>query len=113
MLEQQRGTAEAIAAYRKALTDSLYVTSETAWFNHGRALRRQGQLREAVNAHTEAARLAPSSLPPGMAQLELGRTYHQLGEEEKAREALNQAAEVPEGGEYAAAADKLLQELEP
>jgi type IV pilus assembly protein PilF len=66
MLEQQGRTAEAIAAYRKALSDPLYVMPETAWLNLGRAVRRQGQLREAVNAFTEAARLMPSSLPPDM-----------------------------------------------
>lgn len=113
VLEREGRWQEAIEAYNQALSNPLYATPDLAWFNLGRALMHQGQIDAAVRAFEDALRISPPSLPAGLVHLELGRAYQQLGQHSKARQALKQATTLDRGGEYAAAADKLLEQLKP
>jgi type IV pilus assembly protein PilF len=56
----------------------------------------------------DALTVTPPNVPQARLQLELGRVYHQLGFDVRAREALQKVSTLDKGGEYAAAANELL-----
>jgi Tfp pilus assembly protein PilF len=113
VLEAQGRWKEAIASYRRALNNPTYATPDIAWFKLGRALRHEGDLKQALLALEDAQTISPLSVPPVLMQLELGRTYQQLGYVAKAREALTKAADLDKTGPEGAEARQLLGQLKP
>lgn len=73
----------------------------------------EGDLQGAMEALEDAATVTPPNVPPAMLQLELGRVYHKLGFDMRAREALSKVSAADKGGEQAAAAQELLGKLKP
>jgi Flp pilus assembly protein TadD len=57
--------------------------------------------------------VTPPNVPQARLQLELGRAYHQLGFDARAREALKKASTLDKDGEYAEAANELLARIKP
>ena len=113
VLEAQGRWKEAIASYRHALNNPTYSTPDIAWFRLGRALVHEGDLKQALQALEDAQTVSPLSVPPALMQLELGRTYQQLGYPAKAREALTKAADLDKTGPEGAEARQLLGQLKP
>ncbi len=113
VLVQQGRWDEAIAAYRRALSNPLYVTPDLARFHLGRALAHQGEMEEAVRAYEDALLVSPLSVPEEALRFELGRAYYRLGRDEKAREALVRVVSLDQNGQYADAANELLGRLRP
>ncbi len=113
MLALQDRWTEAIESYRRALSNPLYVTPDVAWFNLGLALAHEGDMEKASQAFEDALRITPPNVPPARIQLELGRAYYKLGYDTKAREVLTRVTSLDKGGEYAAAAAKLIDRLRP
>lgn len=113
VLASQDRWQEAIAAYHQALSNPLYSTPDLARFHLGRALMHEGDLQGAMEALEDAATVTPPNVPPAMLQLELGRVYHKLGFDMRAREALSKVSAADKGGEQAAAAQELLGKLKP
>jgi len=111
ILFNQNRLDEAIKAYRRALANPLYATPDLARFHLGRALAQQGDLQASMEALEDAVVVSPPSVPPAMTQLELGRVYLKLGYTARAREALEKATTLDQGGEYSAAARELLARL--
>ena len=64
LLAQRGHYTEAIAAYRKALTNPLYVTPDLARFHLGRALAHEGDMEGAIQAFEDALLVTPPSVPP-------------------------------------------------
>ena len=111
ILFNQNRSDEAIKSYRHALANPLYATPDLARFHLGRALAHQGDLQASMEALEDAVVVSPPSVPPAMTQLELGRVYLKLGYTARAREALEKATTLDQGGEYSAAARELLARL--
>jgi Tfp pilus assembly protein PilF len=99
---------EAIASFRRALNNPLYATPDLARFHLGRALLHEGDPQEAMEVLEDALTVTPPNVPPARLQLELGRVYHQLGFDVRARDALQKASTLDKGGEYGTAANELL-----
>lgn len=112
-LTQQDRWTEAIESYRRALSNPLYATPDITWFNLGLALAHEGDMEKAAQAFEDALRITPPNVPPARIHLELGRAYYKLGYDTKAREVLTRVASLDKGGEYAAAAAKLIDRLRP
>lgn len=104
---------EAIVAYRRALSNPLYVTPDLARFHLGRALAHQGDMEEAIRAYEDALLVSPLSVPEEALRLEMGRAYYRLGRDAKAREALVRVVSLDQNGQYADAANELLGRLRP
>lgn len=104
---------EAIASYHRALSDPLYVTPDLARFHLGRALAHQGAMEEAIEVFEDALLTSPPSVAREVVHLELGRAYIELGENDKAREALTRATSLAGEGALAEEANKLLSRLRP
>lgn len=102
---------EAIKSYRRALANPLYTTPDLARFHLGRALAQQGDFQASLEALEDAVAVSPPSVPPAWTHLELGRVYFKLGYTARAREALEKAVALDQGGEYSAAARELLARL--
>ena len=113
VLENQGRWTEAIAAFRQALANPLYVTPDLARFHLGRSLAHEGDYQGAMEAFEDALVINPPNVPPALLQLELGRAYYKLGFERRAREALTKVTTLDKGGEYAAAAKELLPRIKP
>ncbi|MCE7964853.1 tetratricopeptide repeat protein [Nitrospirales bacterium NOB] len=113
VLANQGRWKDAIAAYRQALSNPLYPTPDLARFQLGKALRHEGDLQGAMETLEDATTVTPPNVPPALLQLELGRVYHDLGFDDKAREALSKVSALDKGGEQAAAAQELLGKLKP
>jgi len=111
ILFSQNQPEEAIRSYRRALANPLYATPDLARFHLGRALAHQGDFQASMEALEDALVVSPPSVPPAMTQLELGRVYLKLGYTARAREALEKATTLDQGGEYSAAARELLARL--
>jgi type IV pilus assembly protein PilF len=111
VLEPQDRWAEAIESYRRALSNPLYATPDVAWFRLGQALAHEGDMEKATQAFEDALRITPPNVPPARIHLELGRAYYKLGYDTKAREELTRVSTLDKGGEYAAAAAKLIDRL--
>ena len=107
---QDRWT-DGIESYRRALSNPLYATPDIAWFNLGLALAHEGDMEKATQAFEDALRITPPNVPPARIHLELGRAYYKLGYDTKAREELTRVSSLDKGGEYAAAAAKLIDRL--
>jgi Tfp pilus assembly protein PilF len=108
ILEKQGRWTEAIASFRQALTNPLYGTPDLARFHLGQALAHEGDYQGAMESFEDALVVNPPNVPPALLQLELGRTYYNLGFERRSREALTKVTTIDKGGEYAAAAKELL-----
>jgi len=113
MLALQDRWTDAIESYRRALSNPLYATPDIAWFNLGLALAHEGDMEKATQAFEDALRITPPNVPPARIHLELGRAYYKLGYDTKAREELTRVSSLDKGGEYAAAAAKLIDRLRP
>ncbi len=113
ILSQMGRWDEAIQSYKRALTNPLYVTPDLARFHMGRALVHQREYEEAMRVFEDALLISPPSVPREAVHLELGRVYHRLGEDTKARRALTLAASPDGQGPYAKAANELLSRLRP
>jgi len=113
VLEKQGRRTEAIAVFRQALANPLYVTPDLARFHLGRTLAYEGEYQGAMEAFEDALVVNPPNVPPALLHLELGRVYYKLGFEGRARETLNKVMTLNKGGEYAAAAKELLARLKP
>jgi len=111
ILFSQNRLDEAIQSYRQALTNPLYATPDLARFHLGKALAQQGNLQGSMEALEDAVVVSPPSVPPAMIHLELGRVYVKLGFTARAREVLEKAVALDQGGEYSAAAKELLVRL--
>lgn len=111
ILFNQNRSDEAIKSYRRALANPLYATPDLARFHLGRALAQQGDFQASMEALEDAVVVTPPNVPPAMIQLELGRVYLKLGYTARAREALEKATTLDQGGEYSAAARELLARL--
>ncbi len=111
VLANQDRWDEAIAAYKRALTNPLYPTPDLARFHLGRALAHQGDLHGSMEAFEDATLASPPSVPPAMTHLELGRVYYKLGYTTRAREVLKKVATMDKGGDLAEAASELLTRL--
>ena len=111
ILFSQNRVEEAVKSYRQALTNPLYATPDLARFHLGKALAQQGDLQGSMEALEDAVVVSPPSVPPGMIHLELGRVYVKLGYTARAREVLEKAVALDQGGEYSAAAKELLVRL--
>ncbi len=113
ILEKQGRWREAIVSFRHALANPLYVTPDLARFHLGRSLAHEGDDKGAMEAFEDALVVSPPNVPPALLHLELGRVYHKLGFEQRARESLTKVTTLDKGGEYAAAAKELLTRLKP
>lgn len=113
VLASQDQWQDAIRSYRQALRNPLYETPDIALFHLGRALAHEGDMEAAAQAFEDALLIRPPNVPPVQVQLELGRAYYKLGFDTKAREVLLRVTSRDKGGEYAAAAHKLLERLRP
>ena len=113
VLVSQDQWKEAIASFRRALSNPLYGTPDLARFHLGRALLHEGDPSGALEVLEDALTVIPPNVPPARLQLELGRAYHQLGLEVRAREALVKVSTLDKGGEYATAANELLARIKP
>lgn len=102
---------EAIKAYRQALTNPLYPTPDLARLHLGRALAHQGDLQASMEVLEDAATVNPPNVPPAMIQMELGRVYHKMGYDARAREVLMKVTTLDKGGDFGAAAAELLTRL--
>ena len=111
MLALQDRWTDAIESYRRALSNPLYATPDIAWFNLGLALAHEGDMEKATQAFEDALRINPPNVQPAAIHLELGRAYYKLGYDTKAREELTRVSSLDKGGEYAAAAAKLIDRL--
>ena len=111
MLALQDRWTDAIESYRRALSNPLYATPDIAWFNLGLALAHVGDMEKATQAFEDALRINPPNVQPAAIHLELGRAYYKLGYDTKAREELTRVSSLDKGGEYAAAAAKLIDRL--
>jgi Tfp pilus assembly protein PilF len=108
VLANQEEWKDAIASFRRALNNPLYSTPDLARFHLGRALLHEGDPQGAMEVLEDALTVNPPNIPQARLQLELGRVYHQLGFDVRAREALIKASALDKDGEYAAAAKELL-----
>lgn len=108
VLANQEQWKDAIASFRRALNNPLYATPDLARFHLGRALLHEGDAQEAMEVLEDALTVTPPNVPQARLQLELGRVYHQLGFDVRAREALQKASALDKGGEYGTAANELL-----
>ena len=113
VLEKQGRWKEAIAAFRRALTNPLYVTPDLARFHLGRVLAHENDYQAAMEAFEDALVVNPPNVPPAQLHLELGRVYYKLGFERRSREELTKVTTLDKGGEYAAAAKELLTRIKP
>jgi type IV pilus assembly protein PilF len=113
VLVNQEQWKEAIASFRRALNNPLYATPDLARFHLGRALLHEGDPQEAMEVLEDALTVNPPNVPRARLQLELGRVYHQLGFDVRAREALQKASALDKGGEYGTAATELLARIKP
>jgi tetratricopeptide (TPR) repeat protein len=113
VLEKQGRWTEAIAAFRKALTNPLYTTPDLARYHLGRSLAHENDYQGAMEAFEDALVVNPPNVPPALLHLELGRTYYKLGFERRARESLTKVLTFDKSGENAAAAKELLTRLKP
>ena len=111
VLSMQNQWDEAIKSYNRALSNPLYSTPDLARFHLGRALAQRGDLQASMEMLEDAVVVSPPSVPPAMTQLELGRVYLKLGYTARAREALEKAVTLDQGGEHSAAAKELLVRL--
>ena len=109
VLASQERWTEAIAAYRQALANPMYGTPDLARFHIGRALVHEGDVHAAVEVFEDALNVSPSTVPPALLHLELGRAYLTLGFERRAREEFTKVSGLDKGGQYGAEADQLLQ----
>jgi len=113
IFEQEDRWQDAIASFRQALTNPLYVTPDLARFHLGRALAHEGDYQGAMEALEDAMVVNPPNVPPALLHLELGRIYYKLGFERRAKEMLTKVMTFDKGGESAAAAKELLTRLKP
>jgi tetratricopeptide (TPR) repeat protein len=111
VLEKQGRWPEAITAFRQALANPLYATPDLARFHLGQSLAHESDYQGAMEAFEDALVVNPPNVPPALLHLELGRAYHKLGFERRARETLTKVMTLDKGGEYAAAAKELLTRL--
>ena len=113
VLEKQGRWKEAIAAFRRALTNPLYITPDLARFHLGRVLAHENDYQGAMEAFEDALVVNPPNVPPAVLHLELGRVYYKLGFERRSKEELMKVTTLDKGGEYAAAAKDLLTRIKP
>jgi type IV pilus assembly protein PilF len=113
VLAQQDRWPDAIESYRRALSNPLYGTPDIARFHLGLAYVHEGDMERAIQAFEDARVVSPPSVPPAKLDLELGKAYYRLGYNAKAREALTRVVALDKGGQYAVAADKLLERIKP
>ncbi len=113
VLANQEEWKDAITSYRRALSNPLYATPDLARFHLGRAMLHEGDPQGAMEVLEDALTVNPPNIPQARLQLELGRVYHQLGFDVRAREALTKASTLDKDGEYAAEAKELLARIKP
>lgn len=113
VLANQGQWQEAVTSYRRALSNPLYATPDLARFHLGRALLHEGDPHGAMEVLEDALTVTPPNIPQARLHLELGRAYHQLGLEARAREALTKASTLDKDGEYAEAVKDLLARMKP
>ncbi|HET6674156.1 MAG TPA: tetratricopeptide repeat protein [Nitrospiraceae bacterium] len=113
VLANQEEWKDAITSFRRALSNPLYATPDLARFHLGRAMLHEGDPQGAMEVLEDALTVNPPNIPQARLQLELGRVYHQLGFDVRAREALMKASTLDKDGEYAAAAKELLARIKP
>ncbi|HYK87599.1 MAG TPA: tetratricopeptide repeat protein [Acidobacteriota bacterium] len=113
VLASQDRWPDAIAEFRRALSNPLYVTPDLARFHLGTALAHEGDFQGAMEALEDALVVSPPNVPPAMLQLELGRVYYKLGFERRAKEALTKVTTLDKTGDYAVAAKEILARLKP
>jgi Tfp pilus assembly protein PilF len=113
VLANQEEWKDAITSFRRALSNPLYATPDLARFHLGRAMLHEGDPQGAMEVLEDALTVNPPNIPQARLQLELGRVYHQLGFDVRAREALTKASTLDKDGEYAAAAKELLARIKP
>jgi Tfp pilus assembly protein PilF len=113
VLANQDRWKDAIAAYRQALSNPLYPTPDLARFHLGKALMHEGDLQGAMEVLEDATTVTPPNVPPAMLHLELGRVYHKLGFDARAREAFAKVSTLDKSGEQAAMAQEMLGKLKP
>lgn len=113
VLANQEEWKDAITSYRRALSNPLYATPDLARFHLGRAMLHEGDPQGAMEVLEDALTVNPPNIPQARLQLELGRVYHQLGFDVRARDALTKASTLDKDGEYAAAAKELLARIKP
>jgi tetratricopeptide (TPR) repeat protein len=113
VLASQDRWDEAIAEFRRALSNPLYSTPDLARYQLGKALAHEGDYQGAMEALEDALVVNPPNVPPAMLQLELGRVYYKLGFERRAKDALTKVTTLDKNGSYAAAAKELLARPKP
>ena len=113
VLAYQERWKEAIAEYRQALNNPLYSTPDLARYQLGKALAHEGDYQSAMEALEDALAVNPPNVPPAMLQLELGKVYHKLGFERRAKEALIKVTTLDKTGPQAAEAKEILARLKP
>jgi type IV pilus assembly protein PilF len=114
VLTQRGRWDEAIECYRQALANPLYETPDLARFHLGRALAHEGDMRGAIRVFEDALLVSPPSVQRPAVHLEIARAYYKLGEDDKARKALNEVTSLDEeGGPFTEAANQLLGRLRP
>ena len=113
ILEREGRWTESIAAFRQALTNTLYATPDLARFHLGRLLAHEKDYQGAMEAFEDALVVNPPNVPPALLHLELGRAYYNLGFDRRSRETLTKVMALDKSGEYAAAVKELLTRLKP
>lgn len=113
VLAEQDRWSEAIESYRRALSNPLYSTPDLARFHLGLAYAHEGDMEKAIQSFEDARVVSPPNVPPARLNLELGKAYYKLGYNPKAREALSRVVTLDKGGQYAVAADRLLERMKP
>jgi Tfp pilus assembly protein PilF len=113
VLVLQQRWDDGIKAYRRALENPQYVTPDVAQFHLGKALVHQGDLQGAKKAYEDTLLVYPLSVPPAQVHLELGRVYHKLGLDSRAREVLAKAVDLDRDGQFTNEAKELMTRLKP
>jgi len=105
---EQGRFAEAVGAYRKALSFPTYATPEVAYHNLGNAHFRQDQLREAEEAFRAALQLEPRLIG---AHYGLGLALMRVGRRDEAKVSFKTARDLDPTSAFGQAAAEALKAL--
>jgi Tfp pilus assembly protein PilF len=107
-LAQQSRYADAIEAYKKALTFPTYTTPEVAYYNMGEAYIRLGKPQEAQESFRAAIQLEPTMVA---AHYGLGLALSQGGRRDEAKAAFRQARDLDPASPFSELAKNALKQL--
>ena len=106
---EQNRLAEAVVAYKKALSFPTYATPEVAYYNLGNAYIRLGKAPEAEESYRAAVQLEPTLIS---AHYGLGVALMREGKRDQARESFRTARDLDPASPFAEAARIALKQLE-